>query len=526
MPSSSQKVCDSAACSEVLDTADGSCKFCPQHCHDNACTARTHVMIRGVRARPACTLDRAQVANDYDGSCPCGAPLVDHPKAPTTARYAGDIGARPAATGPPGSANAPAAAVANKSPAQHLADVGLTAEEIAAHPFLFTTERWAELIGAIKGRSLVDRKLDRLKTECIAKPSEHAPTADSGLRDLAANCTLPGGRIAEFAGLLAAMRSITIFNEDASPAQKIMVQRSSLCDGSEGALRAEEALNGVAIQRLSREGRTWFQSEVGILRDEHRGDAAMLVMTDPKKNNEKKTVVWVDRCAKVLLASYFSFIKDRKPTWEPDPLIAYMSSTAWRLPVRNSVASLDLTAFFVQAGLLSLVNACEKWELLGESLLALRAHLAAVFRTFQTKFVLCAANLNELKQIQSARLPPGGGGRGQNGAGLPPNPFGGRGAGPGQQPNLQMQRTALAQFFPGALRAGLAPGTTVFTACTAPGCPSVPAAGWSSTPFCFRHDSAPANLPPHQNGGRGIATGAHRGGHSYRGGRGGASGRN
>jgi hypothetical protein len=321
-----------------------------------------------------------------------------------------------------------------------------------------------------------------------------AKDGDLATRELASRCVLPGGTVRDFAGLLASMTAVAQANAAAVGnygEPTIAVPKSALTQGETGSVPAEIALNDVAVQRLLREGRSWFVTELAKIRDAHRTDVIQYVKYDSKKES-KKSVSWPDRYAKILLTSYHQFLQTRPPTWIPLSLTAYLGHQ-WAWPVRDTPSPLDLTGMWVQIGVLSLVNQCENWDVLGESLQSVRAHLVAAHAAFQAKYVLCSANLQEhkaLKAVSSAAVSSS-----QRWANRPPDAVG------GIQRDYAARTTSgtalKAERVPAARAAGILPSTTVYTACQAHGCRSTPPGGFALGKFCTEHAT---HRQPHRDG--------------------------
>jgi hypothetical protein len=72
-----------AKCRATIDRSADSCGSCAVHCEVSACASSNHALVRQLRshASAGCSRSRADVANDFDGRCPCGRDLTAHAKA-------------------------------------------------------------------------------------------------------------------------------------------------------------------------------------------------------------------------------------------------------------------------------------------------------------------------------------------------------------------------------------------------------------------------------------------------------------
>jgi hypothetical protein len=451
--------------------------------------------MRNMARSPVCEFDRSYVANELNGVCPCGGSLTDHQKGAFRRRTAVAV------------AKTAADAVLTRR-AEATLGAFLSPAEILHHPESFTLQKWGELLSSIRGRSAVNQRLDHMR-ENIRKDGLRTKDGIRGqdggtgpsvgeynLRDCVYRCDLPGGKVREFAGLLASMSAVAQANVG-TPV--ITVPRDALCEGDVGRVSAEVALNDVSVHRLLREGRSWFLAEVLRLRESHRGDAVQYVKTDSK--DVKRALSWVDRYAKLLFQSYELFLQSRPPTWVPEDMHEYLRAP-WGFPNRDTAGSLDMTGVFVQIGVLSMVHQCEAWTALGDSILSIRAHVAAAFDAFQTKFVLCSANLTEHKALRQKAPPVSVPGRGDRG---------GRVGGRGQPPGVITPS--------GIPLHSASTGVIGYNRCHFNGCTSVPPGGISLFKYCDVHRHPPRQtgppgglcplLPPTRFGGRG---GGRRGG--------------
>lgn len=518
------------------------CGRCALHCATADCAVGTHAEMRRLTAAAAavrgpCALDRSEVGNDHDGVCPCGAPLIGHPKVRAGARQ---------------QAGEPAAEACVSAKA-----FGISAQLFAVHPVSLSVAQWRDLLGAIRGRSDDDIKRDAMEERLKRTSGKEVQKVDDdgAVRRLIMDGELPGGRLREFAGLLAAMTAVATFNaaQDDESAQ-IRVARSAVVDEGVGHYPAQLALNEAAVARLQREGRLWMADVAAQIREEHRADAIHYVKIDTTKG-KRKVVSWPDRFVRVIFQSYRAWLAKRPPTWRHGLLSDYLCES-WSIPVRNSAVPADLTAMLVQVGVLALLSSSEKWEVLGQSLDAVEAHIRAAAESFQVKFILTASNVSEYKRYVAEKVPDaltqtrgrGGGGaairgRGDSRGGRPARGGGGRGPaapqwappaggpldgtphawriGPGppwlahtqagfQAPGQQPPRGSQPAGSVPAAHA-LPPGTPVYLRCTAPGCMSnPPPAGFATTPFCRFHMNTPAQqatLPgPGANGGKSVRT--------------------
>lgn len=465
------RTCSSRACPTGLSPADGDCVFCAAHCTISLCRSPLHEGVRLLRFRPPCSLDKATVAENHDGECPCGRSLRDHPRIASQ---------RPLDTAPP--AMAPSAKL-----------LGISVSEFATHPTNFGLDRWNELLQSIVGRSEHDRRLDHFKSSIQKERSATRVDEEVVLRDLVARCTLPGGNVREFAGLLASMTAISKHNGECESSLRITVQRDALSAGAAGSMQAEEALNEVALQRLLREGRKWFMVEVNKIREAHRSDAVNYIKLDTAKN-VRRSILWTDRFTRVLLNSYINYLSSRPPTWVPSSMVAYLQAP-WDLPVRDAVSPLDLTGVLVQIGVLALVEQCEQWDVLGEAVASVRAHIMAVYAAFQRDYVMTAANLFEHKQLLSAcaatpASPNARAAADRNGGRVNALP-----------PHLSSS-ASLASNIPAALQAGIRPDVYVYNRCQAHGCNVAPPAGFTTSRYCASHIPPPAQARGAVTGGR------------------------
>jgi hypothetical protein len=498
-------ICAFPTCAFALSSVDDGCTFCGAHCPTAFCPSPFHLEVNRQRVRALCPHSKSAVAELFDGVCPCGASLRDHQHANSPRFSALEAPAPP-----------PLALSAGIPTAK---SIGVSAAEFAAHPLHFTLSRWNDFLQNIRGRSDQDRRLDHFKSS-LNKDKGGTPKNedDIALRELGSRCTLPGGGVREFAGLLASITAVGCFNRDCAPGDRVLVQRSSLCAGATGVFLAEEALNEVAVQRLLREGRKWFMIEVGKIREAHRSDVVNYIRLDSSKGI-RRSVLWTDRYSRVLLQSYLTFLASRKPTWVPSSLSDYLSAP-WEFPVRDSVAPLDLTGILVQIGVLNLVEQCEEWDLLGDTIGAVRAHLMGSFASFQKEYVQSSANLFEYKQLLLSTAP------------LAPRPAAGdvvlpsvptpRVVPASLPPQLSPSAT-LAANVPDALRAGIRPDIYVYNRCQAHGCTVVPPLGYTTSRYCVPHipPAGGATRAPVGGGGRFGNRGSRHG----QGGRGGAGGR-
>jgi uncharacterized membrane protein YgcG len=481
-----------------------------------------------------CGLSRRTVAEDHDGVCPCGRSLVLHPKGPD--------------------AQSSTAAVIETSAASSVSakSFGISTELFATHPVSFDAARWRSILSAIRGKSDSDRKLEhtlkkRDRKAVAADKSTTKQDDEVALRQLVMESDLPGGRLQEFAGLLAAMTALASYNKVSTT--PITVDRSALAEGDSGVIPAQHAIGDAAVSRLHREGRVYFCGLFATLRDEHRGDAIHYVKIDEAKG-KRKTVSWPDQFSRTLFRSYKQFLLRRPPTWRPAGLHEYLARE-WTIPTRNTIMPLDLTPMLVQTGALALLAATEHFEVIGDSLDAVEAHVRAAFEIFQSKVILTPANMAEYKRylseadLQHKQTAGTSGGRGANGGrngGM--SAFGGRNGGRGRtggngftngRGGAPMSLTSLtslvgtgppsihpgssvSQFPPynptrapgnhsvasfggnsppaGAVPAGtvqaarhLPPGQPVYLRCIVPNCSSrPPPAGFALGPYCRNHN--------------------------------------
>ena len=369
----------------------GPCTMCPKHCKLEDCEIELHKDFRAMRLQSACRLNRYEVVDDHAGVCPCGAPVSSHPRPQQLPRLEAPEGRGAHSPLPPESPRA----TCPERPTAAL--YGLTAAEFNAHPVNFTTERWLALLTAIRGPSRERRVTEhRIRTlERQKAPREAA--YESSVAELAAGCKFVSGHVREFAGLLATMTAVSTLNEAQLGPPVVAVPAASLMAGETGNIPAQDALNDVAVMRLVREGRQWFLAEAGRLKEKHKSAVVQYVGSDPK-TSAKRAFAWTERYTKTLLISYSRFLQERPPTWALQALPVYLAEH-WTLPLRDAVASIDLSAFFVQAGVLSLVDQCEEFEKLGDAMVALTAHVSASYVKWQEKFVLSSANLAEHKKL-------------------------------------------------------------------------------------------------------------------------------
>ena len=467
------------------------CPFCPRHCRQDDCEAEMHADFRQVRLQAACRLNRYEVADDHGGICPCGAALPTHPRPPQNRRLEG-----PAAAAE-GEVVAPPADVVRVVVDRPTAAIyGLTPAEFAAHPVNFTDERWRELLRAIQGPSR-ERRITEHRIRTLERQKTARETAyESSVHEIAIGCKFISGHVREFAGLLAAMTSISTLNEAHLGPPVVGVVAAALMAGEPGVIPAQDALNDVAVMRLVREGRQWFLQEADRIKEKHKAAAVQYVSTDPK-TSAKRAFAWPERYTKTLLLSYSRFLQERPPTWSLQGLQAYLTES-WLLPLRDATASMDLTPFFVQAGILSLVEQCEQFEPLGDAMVAITAHVNACYTRWQEKFVLSSANLAEHKKLTATvdKQPAAKvklTGASPAGSGTPTAALA-----------AAVQGTArLARNVPQAVAAGIPGDRIVYNRCQhagPPACMSVPPGGFSTGKWCLAHNPNPTG-----GGGRGGA---------------------
>jgi hypothetical protein len=248
----------------------------------------------------------------------------------------------------------------------------------------------------------------------------------------------------------------------------------------------------------------------------HRDDATQYVRFDKSGKSKRRTIIWTDRLSSIIFKSYGNFLDVQHPGWETDSFLECLSTT-WTIPTTDSIISDDWTAFFVQLGLLVLVQESEDWKALGMSLQAVTAQLEAGYGKFQREVVLAAANVSECKSLSGGVQPSpdrsgdgrgrgrGNGDRGQGDRGR----GGGRRGAPGKDtvytkplppaprteadkdkaaPPTKTNGSVLASTIPAALAAGIEPNANVWTKCMAPGCTSTGGPkGFSKGPMCFAH---------------------------------------
>jgi hypothetical protein len=280
-------------------------------------------------------------------------------------------------------------------------------------------------------------------------------------------------------------------------------------------------------------------SAMNALRDEHKSDPTHYIKVDDA--GKRKSVNWANRYSKVLVASYTLFLAQQKSHYRPELISAYLSEQ-WTFPSFNSPLPYDFTAAFVQIGVLALLEASERWVILGDSLNAVKHHLHAAYETFQTNHILSAANRAQYKiykdeqdttalkltatnrataearrltgaasHTTTGNVPPRtgnapgrGGGRGHQQQGWvstnqPPSipPFQQPPLPPFANPQLPFNPNASrgvpfgsvpASSVPAAVSAGVNANTPIFLRCTAPGCMSPPPPrGFATTPLCHFH---------------------------------------
>jgi hypothetical protein len=474
------------------------CTRCAIHCDSEACLQAVHVLVRKCRkdaaqGRQVCYRTRQEVLDSFDGECPCERSILEHARGLQRARVEQPVVVPVSNTG--GTAKS----------------FGISQQQFAVHPVNFTVQRWGECLQSIVGSSAQHRMLDHFRQ----KLQKAAVKIDDDLqtRELAGRCTLPGGGVREFAGLLAVMTAVAARNVTASPGDQILVDRKVLCEGTPGTILAENALEEVAVQRLLREGKKFFLTEVTAFREAQRGATTQYIRANSK--GVKQRIIWPDRYTRVLLNSYLTFLNTRPATFVPEPLAGYLAAD-WFFPLQDTAAEIDLTGIFVQMGVLSLLEQGEKFAVIGGSLTAVRAHLVAIYGHFQEKFVSSSANVHENKAFKEPPAPATGQ------AAVVPRPAAGGGAGgggrglgthtPASVPAHQSSTAALAANIPQALAAGIRGDVYVYRQCQATGCAVVPPQGFTTSRYCQTHIPA--------RGGGAAGGGAGRG-NDARGGRGG-----
>jgi hypothetical protein len=370
-----------------IRSPDDPCPMCPQHCGIDDCDVVAHLRARLAREKQAarCGRNRATVADEYCGDCPCGAPLSSHPRSAKSARPE------------PEAADAAISAV----------KFGLTPKLFLAHPVNLTSDKWNEMLEAITGKSLEDKKLDDVRDgKTKGFKYEKADNDSINLHEIARACDFPGGTIREFAGLLAAASSVTNHNAATPDGKKLTIPKARLCKGDTGTLHTEEAISEPIVHRAQRIGRDAYVKFATSVRETHRGDAVHYIKYE-KEKGKRRSIIWPDRLTRQRFAAYKAWLHSRHPDWTMEKLGDYLA-TQWTLSSLDSALPEDMTAFFVQFGILQILHDLENWKVLGESLNALTTHLLFIYETFKVKVVLGLGNGSEWKMyIKDGGQPPG-----------------------------------------------------------------------------------------------------------------------
>jgi hypothetical protein len=521
---------DTCSHEECTGKRDDPCTHCADHCKNDDCTLIAHLRKQRDASRKAshCPLDRTQVANDHDGICPCGAIIKAHPKAGKKVKKdPADIAA--------------AAAAAAEAACYIAVKFGISAKYFAVHPVSLSFATWQTYLDDLVGESAEDRKrsFEKDKTERKAKQAK-ATNASEGLNmmELSRRCDFPGLKTRSIAGLLAVSSCLATHNTISPTALTIL--RNVLCEGDKGAMPAEDALSDPLVTHFHRSGREWFVKLAIEIRKTHRCDTPQYIKYD-KEKSKKKAIIWPDRFTRLRFGGYCMFFDTRTSSWNLDSLPNYLT-TKWDVRVTDSALPEDQTAEYVQIGVLAELEKAKRFEVMGDSLNAVRSHYFAAYAAFHAKHVLSVSNLGEWKRyIDGGGEPPGR----EQGKGLPtaktkqpftPKPgadrgrsrFGGgpfdshagpltglqsmpltpapqppqRATGPPGPHALSLQTVAgLVANRQGAVRAGtvpqangkpgITPDTPVWTRCVAPECRSVAPQGFSLSPVCIRHNPAP-----------------------------------
>jgi hypothetical protein len=178
-------------------------------------------------------------------------------------------------------------------------------------------------------------------------------------------------------------------------AQKIdlKIPQSFYQEGASGEMEADVALNAPVVARLEEKGRAAFHAIIERQLVLHANDPVQYITG---KAAGRRVQPWVARAVLVWMAGYQRHRAKRLASWIPPPAIELLC-TPTTLPILNHESPTDLLPFFVQLGLLMLLQEMRNYGALGDSLAAIEASIIGALAKFQTKFILSHDNVAAAK---------------------------------------------------------------------------------------------------------------------------------
>ena len=422
-------------------------------------------------------------------------------------------------------------------------DFGLTAQQLKDFPPTWREKDWDAVIAKIVGRSQADLKIEDLEARLLGKggaaaEKDEANAARSSIRALAFEAAPRSGLVRHVAGLVSCASAAADLGAD-----EPRIEKADLCAGTAGDVPISEVISESLFHVFEVEGRNvWVKGLFLKLLAEQKADAIQYVISTTAGGGggaaaaAKKLVAIPppERYASILLGGHRMFLS-KIPITAALPKFRATLLHEWSLPCRDTILPMDLTALFLQAGVLAIAaRAVPEDPDVSAALTTLETYIRYAFGEFREAYVLCKANLEQHTRFlaQKAQQPTRDAGRDKGGDGGRGR---GRGGGRGTGGRYQAHRDERGQqqqqrdsgggppaapspdrdavlHQPAALSSGALSGgarrhtepiagdrkdeRTRYVACQAPGCTRKPPSGWSFYPFCNDH-------APKGDGGRG-----------------------
>ena len=402
--------CAAEGCRSRLTIAtDGrKCTACIEHCNEEKCDHRAHVLSRRARALPAPSAPAGQVA---------GASPMDWKALATIFGDAmgGKMSEALKALAPsPERSSAGSSRDKDRDRELPTADefhLGGQRKLFAAHPANLTESQWAEKLLTLRTKSQAHVELVELMRH---EKEKAAPTEPPSLLDSQASIEkvikddgddgqVDPPAIRELAGVMAVLRQLTVQGVD------LKIPRSFLQDGATGEIEADVALNAPVVARLEEKGRAAFHTIIERQLALHANDPVQYITG---KTAGRRSQPWCARAVLVWMAGYQRHRAKRLASWRPPPTLELLC-TPTTLPIINHESPIDLLPFFVQLGLLILMQESRNYGPLGDSLSAVEASIIGALAKFQTKFILSPDNVAAAKGALTASPATGGGAGGK-----------------------------------------------------------------------------------------------------------------